>query len=387
MLQNAYRNAKRLIAVVLLVFIFCGTSFPAIAAKEYAVEKYSNAKPELMKLKEFLYTHGYYLSTVDVESLGDPTLDDQTMYAVKNCCDTNRNLEGLVYDEGGILQETWAKLDYYQNLIQNLSTPEPDASDAPVYSRIAYGGSGVWPIQKKLAELGYIKEGMQNDIYDQATIEALDDFFRYNPLAYDQREDNKGLTPEIQATILSRDDWNPMPTPEPEPTPEPSPTPAPLSGTEKARAWLTEDSDVFGLELPRFAAGLIAIVLIAAIIFALVYFFGSNGSQRKSGRNAFINEKELQFEITYHGHTEQYSRPIGNTIKIGRNVGSFPLNMDDRGISRKHCEIFYQGRELMLRDYSANGTIVDGKQISNTSCVLHKGSTIRISEHLIKIDY
>ena len=68
-------------------------------------------------------------------------------------------------------------------------------------------------------------------------------------------------------------------------------------------------------------------------------------------------------------------------------MGKFPLNLEDAKISRRHCELYYLNGALMLRDYSSNGTTVNGKPVHNAECLLSSGDVIAIGNHTITITF
>ena len=53
------------------------------------------------------------------------------------------------------------------------------------------------------------------------------------------------------------------------------------------------------------------------------------------------------------------------TLRIGREMNTLPINPADHAISRKHCELYYMNDVLMLRDFSSNGTIINGNLCSH----------------------
>lgn len=59
--------------------------------------------------------------------------------------------------------------------------------------------------------------------------------------------------------------------------------------------------------------------------------------------------------------------------------------MGDTRISRKHCDIYYLNRNLMLRDHSSNGTYVNGKLLLNGEHVLTSGDVLKVGHHTITI--
>ena len=97
--------------------------------------------------------------------------------------------------------------------------------------------------------------------------------------------------------------------------------------------------------------------------------------------------KFRDFYYIYKDKSEDYTCSVARPIRIGRNVGSFPLNMEDMGVSRRHCEIFYNNDDLMLKDYSSNGTPVNSKIVHNTEYKLTSGDKLVIGEHTVIITF
>ena len=112
---------------------------------------------------------------------------------------------------------------------------------------------------------------------------------------------------------------------------------------------------------------------------------GSGKGARKGGKGAAKNT--LRFSITFQGKTEETETQIVKSLKIGRGIGNFPLNMEDTMISRRHCELYYNNNALMLRDYSSNGTMVNGKSVHNAECLLASGDEIIIGNHTIVVRF
>ena len=73
-------------------------------------------------------------------------------------------------------------------------------------------------------------------------------------------------------------------------------------------------------------------------------------------------------------------------LRIGRTERTLPLD-NDSDISRQHCQMSFRGNVLILRDYSTNGTEVNGQVYHNCECVIHSGDTIKIGRHELTVRF
>jgi diguanylate cyclase (GGDEF)-like protein len=72
--------------------------------------------------------------------------------------------------------------------------------------------------------------------------------------------------------------------------------------------------------------------------------------------------------------------PVGVTV-AGRDLEGSPLSFSDRGVSRRHAEISFDGEKVTLRDLgSTNGTYVNGRRISE-EVEIQAGDHIVLSPH------
>jgi pSer/pThr/pTyr-binding forkhead associated (FHA) protein len=71
---------------------------------------------------------------------------------------------------------------------------------------------------------------------------------------------------------------------------------------------------------------------------------------------------------------QRYELKTGTTT-VGRAEGGADIAIDDRGLSRIHFEIAWNGNVAALRDrQSTNGTFIDGARVNEL--VLHSGTKI-----------
>lgn len=318
---------------------------------------------ELILLKDILFKNGYYVSQVTENDLRSPVLDDFTMLAVKEACAKN----DLEYQDYGIVPAAW-------NAIMNGGV-KPNAQ---VYKHIYYmeNSESVRRLQAKLQTLGFGAD-MTPGVYDDSMIRAIDSFCKVNGIAYSQQNED-GISPYLQATLLESSSLKPY-----------------SSGAkgflDKIRAHFTSKANIFGLEIPMLVVWAVCLALLVGCVLLIIHFFvpndeSKNGANVATSRNPnLIGSGELEFLIEYDGRSKKWKCPVDHVVRIGRSVGNFPLDMEDTQISRKHCEIYYNNGSLMLRDYSKNHTIVNGRTNDHGECILSSGDKLQIGSHKITI--
>ncbi|MGN0802965.1 MAG: FHA domain-containing protein [Candidatus Faecivicinus sp.] len=359
------------------------TPKPVPAGLDIACAQYSS-NSELLLLKDRLFKLGYYISKVPNEILLSPMLDDYTMLAVQQACRKN-GLEWEIQDSG-ITRTAW-------DAIMNGNIVAADATEAPqaqTYAHIYWNeqSDAVSRIQEKLQSLGY-GAGMTRGLYDEALRQALDSFCALNNISYDQNASN-GIEPWLQQLLLEENSVAfHTPAPDAEPTAAPTAVPGRM---ESLRRYFSGSSELLGLQIPTVVMWLFSLGIIACIVIIAIHFFTPSeanvnrpGSDRSTRRPRSAGQ--IEFLVEYNGLTQTYRCSIDHALKIGRNVGDFPLDLHDTLISRKHCEIYYSNRSLMLRDYSSNGTRVNGKDCSRGEYALHSGDLIQIGRHNITIKF
>lgn len=334
---------------------------------------------QMYAVKSGLISKGY-LDSNALNGVAPEFLDLATLTAVNAAAQKNE----LKSDYTGIVDETWAVLlqgNYLGKDEQKAvaETPAPTAAAATPtpdpYPHISWGGTGlnVENVVTRLSALGYYsEENRASFVYDDSLKNAIDRMCEINVIDYDQNASN-GITPELQRRIV--EDQNLKPNVVATATPEP--TEVPLSTSDKIIKYFTDKSPLLGLGLPMWAIWLICLVIVAGIGFAVIRLFGGNGD----------GEGRINFEISYMGQTKKYRSNIDHSLKIGRNIGSFPLFPEDKSISRKHCELYFIDDRLMVRDYSTGGTYVNGRNCSKGEYELHSGDEMRIGSHEIKITF
>lgn len=308
----------------------------------------------LYQIRQTLSSVGYYGNTEP--NYGSNMLDQSDLNAISVCW---RTKTGTNYPTN--LGLTYAAMD--------LILQGPDPTEAPhEYADIRWheGSPELPAVLERLNRLGYLQD-RAHDVYDEAVRDAMREFGRNNgfPSHYDE-DPEAPITVQLQQMLLEKDEkeLDPMPT-----ATEPPKVP-----------YFERTVTVAGLHLPMLAVWGIGLVVLIAGVLLIVYLFMPS---EKKAENRTKNT--VHFRITYGGKTQQTNIEIEKALKIGRGIGDFPLNLEDAKISRRHCELYYLNDTLMLRDYSSNGTKINGKLIHDAECMLANGDVIEIGDHTIVI--
>ena len=329
---------------------------------------------DLFALKQRLYDYGYY-GEVDMQSIGllNRKLDDTTWLALERCCKAN-DMDDLS-SQDGLTFGAWDRIR--DDAIINLNAPA-EATEAPsAYPDIPWGegGDNLPAIIDSLVTMGYL-DSRDHATYDQAVRDALQEFGQYNGYReyYDNDEEGsvRPIESDLQRVLLEVQTLVPRPAPTVDPD------------TKGLKGYFSRPVDVAGMHIPTFVLWIVGLVVLVGGALAALYFL-TPSEARKGGKGAAKNT--VRFSITYQGKTEETETQIVKSLKIGRGIGNFPLNMEDTMISRRHCELYYNNNALMLRDYSANGTTVNGKPVNNAECIVKSGDTIVIGNHTIVITF
>ena len=323
----------------------------------------------LSTVKYTLYKYGYY-GNISQDSIGlSNKLDDSTIYALRDCCDKNGMMDLFRWE--GLTYGVWDRIS--KGDIINLNAPA-EATEAPEkYAEIPFGESGenLPDIANVLFSLGYL-DSRDHATYDEAVRDAIREFGKNNgfPDYYDHDEEGhvRPIEADLQRTMLEEKALNTIP---------PEQKPSGLMG------YFSRIVKIGGLKVSMLVLWCVGLVVLVGGALLAVYIF-TPAEARKSKK---ATKNMLHFSITYNGTTQETETQIEKTLKIGRGIGNFPLNMEDMMISRRHCELYYNNNALMLRDYSANGTTVNGKAVNNAECLLHSGDTIVIGNHTIVITF
>ena len=92
---------------------------------------------------------------------------------------------------------------------------------------------------------------------------------------------------------------------------------------------------------------------------------------------------QLQFRSGHHaGHVLEFTAP--RVVTLGRSSQSDVQIYDER-ISRRHCAITAVRGGYLLRDESANGTLVNGARMSGTYLLGH-GDVVRVGDEELRFE-
>lgn len=257
---------------------------------------------------------------------------------------------------------------------KDLILQPPQTTDAPrEYADIPWGEGSpdLRPMLEKLYHLGYIAD-ITHETYDEAVRDAVRLFTENNGMpsyyANDTEESISPLTADLQRRLIETETEALNPMPEATPAPKVS--------------YFLRKVNLGGMQLSMLTVWIIGLVVLVAGVVVVIYLFMPSDPNAKK-----LKPQHVHFTITYEGATQELDAEITKTLKIGRGIGDFPLNLQDSKISRSHCELYYLNGALMLRDYSSNGTTVNGKSVHNAESLLSDGDTIVIGAHTIKIKF
>ena len=303
------------------------------------------------------------------------TLDDATMNALALVCNYN---EGCRWSDYGITPETWdiindRRIIPYSDIVS--PSPSPTEDTQARYIHIYYTDQpqeAVALIQERLTKLGYTDEPFTPSIYDEGLRDAIDTFCAMNDLNYSQYDQN-GITPELQYVIFS-ESAKPFATPEPTLTPTPRPT--------TVGQYLAAPIPTMGIVMPRYVRILVVALLAIACIILAIHFFVPNGAKDKEKSGA----QTITLEIVYEGKKRAEAVNLKKAYQIGRDHScDLILDKRDNRVSRCHCELFRRGDSLILKDHSANGTMVNRVKKENEECRLFDKDELQVGGHTITI--
>ena len=411
-MNRGYRIRNAAVSILILLSLCLLLAIPALADNEssfpdgidymfklYESFDYNSSDPNerdyfqaLSELKAQLEEKGYYgRSATKDDTAQIVTYDEATHNAILKMCEEN----GISFPEGarplGLPKDTWLDITDRKDSIRDLNV-EDDPSAGMALIVWEQSGENVYRLQERLILLGYLDEFEKNEsgsvYYHHQMRDAVNRFLEVNTRfgSYDQVA-AQGISPELQDFILNSDLVLPNPTPTPEPVITPEPTPEP-GFSQRMRGHLTSSNKQ--LHVPNYVLWIAGLVIVVLIVLAVIYFFvPSHDDEAKTGRTRRRkgSSQVVEFTITYGDKTEMYTCVISKVLHIGRNVGSFPLDLTDADLSRRHCELYYLNDRLMLRDYSTNGTRVNDRLVSNSEVQLNSGDTLIIGHHRITVAF
>lgn len=292
---------------------------------------------------------------------------DVTTDAVRKFCDVN----DLVPDEHG-MDKTIIDCLFGNDAKEN----PPEAHTL----RRGERDDTVKELQERLEEKGYysVHGRQRTGKVDDDMLDAVADYARINHFSY---EDQTVIPVDIQESILSE---NAKAYQEDE-------TDDPDTGLV---AWLTGTMSFMGFDMPRYLMILLGVVIVAGLVFLMIHAFGSG--KKKDGTNDSWNDSDhqaphgqtaprVELTIEYRGSSRPVTVEMDKPLRIGRAEKTLPLDPNDTDISRRHCQMYFRGDALILRDYSSNGTTVNDQKYNNCECVVRDYDTIRIGGHSITV--
>ena len=371
------RRGLRCLCVTLLVlsslfFALNGAQALLADEKDLAFVRGQEGSVEIISFKAWLRDEGFYQVGISDDALQSFELDNLTMAAVQQVCKFNPE---LTFYENGV---SWELIWRWNGMVKPaLITPNSmDFHMGDEHERIEQ-------IQNRLNALGYDEAGYSfaQGIYDDALQKTIDEFVRCNKLTYDP---NDGINAAMQELLFSENAVAYVPEEETRSLPE------------KVLAYWSASSMVFGLEIPNYALWAVGFVLLCVIVLLMIKLLSGGGKEKNDGKdsqntgkraNGKLRPGTICFTIEYHGEQCVYYDDIKNYVRIGRQTGKFPLNLEDGRISRKHCEIYYLNGDLRLKDFSSYGTTVNGELCHSDERVLHSGDVLGVGDHSITVEF
>lgn len=357
------RYAARLTALLLALFVLSACPCAAFAASgdEYGAKFLVSDDPsqvdvDIINFKARLNEQGFYSAGVTDDVLQSKQLDDLTMAAVKLVC--RLNPEFTYYEDGVSNVLYWRVMGETEG---PLVTPVDEE-----YPAIAPGSEGdaVTRVQNRLNQLGYDTVAtFMPGVYDSTMQKAVDEFVRCNKLVY---EKNSGITTELQEALFGDDAQAYS---------------ADQSFAERAMSYVRGTGNIFGLEVPNMVVLLVGLLLVVAIVVLIIKLAGPGGKKTVDAA------EQIRFKVEYGGKSFVHSVKKGEPVSVGRGTGSFPLNPEDKSVSREHCQIVPENGALVLKDDSSYGTKVNGTLCHHNAMTLHSGDVIEIGKHRITVQF
>lgn len=331
---------------------------------------------EMAQFKSTLFEKGFYSSMIesDTDVLNSSELDIQTKLAVKKLCELN-NLE---YHNDGVSYDVWWRVSL-----------EPDSLVSPVtgeYRLITYmsqdSGSDtmIQDIQNRLVQLGYNGDSFIRGLYDGNLQDVIYQFADWENITY--LEGSAGIPVEMQQLLFSES--------------AKMYEQKPVSFAERFNGFLLTRTSVFGLLIPNIVLGIAGIILICLIVLLILQLAkpvesAKSVSLKRAGKGKSKNKMpgEVVFTVSYEDQKCVHVCDLKKEkcIRIGRSTGSFPLIAEDSSISRKHCEIYCEGKNLYLHDFSTFGTKISGQMCKHEKHILQNGDVIQMGKHVITVNY
>lgn len=269
-----------------------------------------------------------------------------------------------------------------------------------VYQNIAYGAEGddVLELQTRLKELGYYTDDntLTPSVYDYGTQQAISLFCEYNSISYS----GSGVSASVQHIVFS-DGAVAYTKPE-----------LRSSLSDKITVYMTERVPVFGTKLPMYFLWICSVIVVVLILVLCVHFFVPNREKMEAKENMSVPQywrktmtgtnsaslaamgklagsgNRLDFQVHYNGRVKNVQAVCKPQLTIGRGADcGIVLSGEDMSASHLHCELYYRGAVLMLRDRSSNGTYVNGRLLHKSECRINSGDQITVGAHVLVIQF
>ena len=264
----------------------------------------------------------------------------------------------------------------------NTVNPDPNGINHAMYTAIMSQDAKAKPIQPiHLGDKSDTVEQLQKNLYtlncytglersgnicDGAMMQAVRRFAEANNISFDGFE----ITAAIQNAILGE-----KATAWVQPKPE-------------KQNWFMQKADIFGMKVARFIVVIIAVLIAGGVAVLFINTFSGKNKGAASGR-PFSGEDagaNVELEVTYQGMVlGRYRKNITTPIHIGRGFNVIPLNPNDMRVSKNHCQLSYHDNTLFLRDFSRNGSRINGISVHNGENVVRNNAEIEIGDHIIKV--
>lgn len=381
MIERRVARIAKLFCLVLLCLAFAAGCLAESSVDPEAAILVSPGEniPNGITIKLQLRDKGYYSSNVPDEIFTSNALDDFTLNALGKLAETYPDKPAYNGNSRGMTSKALWDLQNSPGSIKSISTVEHIG-----YVEIGMNTEGqsktIEEIQKRLIDLKYLSRSDASYKPGEASpalFAAMKTFLERNGVA--ELYDPDVITVPAQEKLLDTD-----------------PTllePAESKGfLGKIQDYFTGSRPILGMNIPVLVIWFISVMVLAVCVVVFIHFFKSDASGKdakkpKQSLSQRSKGKPVQFEITYGGVTKTHEQTVDGLLKIGRNVGDFPLNLEDTSISRRHCDLYFQNKKLMLHDYSSGGTFINGEKINNTQRALNSGDVLGIGYHTIKVTY
>ena len=304
---------------------------------------------------------GYYEKDVTGE------FDIATQAAVDRFCQDNG-----VSIADGISRDVW------ETIFDSAAASRPKQTrSAAIFPGSA--GEHVTALQARLLELGYYQEEFIPGEYDPATQYAQDRFCRNHGIL-----PQSGATVELQQIVLSQGAKAQAAD---------LPVAAFQEGAENSiQSFLLRPVELGRFRIPSVLLYCSIIIFVGGTVLLLFQASRQNRTESivktpKKERQLSEANRNIKLTVIYRGKSKEHKLAVDEMLPVGRAVGGVQLDQSDSGVSRMHCDLYFQGSTLMLRDHSQSGSFINGARVYHAQSIVKSGDTIQISRHSIQVEY